>query len=497
MPPPLSSRPAATPRGSWPSGASGGLKETLDKLAAAVANLDGGGGSPLGGMSGGMPGTGGGLPAPGAAAKLGLAPFQALAAQINRTTAANGQAFADSLGQVQRSWKTATGQATQAWATSTASFQGKFGRATDGLARKFERGFDQSIGRVIHGVGRASVASAKVARQAWTHPVGYPVGLGRSAWGFGQNFASNWKHATPGGIPVGGTSGAWGSAAGLGWQNAARWAGVQGHAFGSGAKRAFRGGTRSLGRRFRYSKLRGGRAFKGAFARTGSARFAAGAAVRTFGGSMAMGAMGGGVGLAVTALTTAMNQLRQGFEEQNASNKHLGGYNGHIAGAFGQLALGDQMRNVKLAKATEGSAVTLANLTNKTRDTQASFDRISANLNNRVASGGAVAWNNLAKPYAMASDWLSGHMERMDPAGTMLAKVVDSPWALAAGVGGAIGALATGGNVNDAISNAKKEFERHEREALQANKGQLDAWAETMKQAQNMGPIRPAKQIIF
>ncbi len=474
----------------------GGLKDTLEKLRQVLENLAGGalgGAAPgsLGGLGGlGSAGLGAASGVGAAFGQMGIASVQAMAQQVRRTTMATADAFTASMGRVQRTWTGAVGQFNRGFSSATAGFQSRFTQSTGQLARGFERAFDASIGRVIHGVGRASTASARVARRAWTNPAGFAAGAGRGAIDFARDFASAWKNAAKGGIPVGGLGAVWGQNVRMGWQNVTSWTGRQGRRFGRGIGGFRRGATRGLGRRFRHARIRAARAFN----RTGNVGAMAGAGIRGFAGAKAMAGLGE-VGVALTALTGTLKAMQSNFEGINAGNRALSGYSGSIAAAFGQLALGDLHRNVKLARATEGSAVTLANVTNQSREVQGSFDRLNAGVNNRVASAQGVIWNGMVKPWAMASDTLNGMMNSFDPKGDTLARLAASPWSISAGVGGFLGTLWGGGSTKEAWEASQRAFDQQEKDALAGVAPTLDPAAAFIARVQNMGPIRPARRV--
>ena len=223
------------------------------------------------------------------------------------------------------------------------------------------------------------------------------------------------------------TASSWARSGRRAYRRSARWANRTRTSVG----RNFNRWGRRLRRRGRVAWNRAGQAF----ARTRSP----GAAFRAGASSLAGRGLMGGLGefnFALTAVTASMKALQAGFEGQNARNRGLAGYSGVIGSAMGQLALGDARRNVALARGTEGSAATLVNLVNKSRDIQVNFDRLNANIANRTASAGAVLWNAAAAPWGEAAAFLTGKIEKADPNGQLLARLAASPFSAAAGVGG-------------------------------------------------------------
>ena len=243
----------------------------------------------------------------------------------------------------------------------------------------------------------------------------------------------------------------------------------------------------------RRAKVGWGRAGR-AFSRTGSVGTAWQAGARGFLGKGGMLGLGG-FGVVLTALTMTMKVMQSTFEAQNARNRPLAGYNGQIGMAFNQLALGDNLRMVQLGKATEGSAVTLARLTNQSRDIQGGFDRLNAGVSNRVASALSVVWSGLAAPYSMAADGLNNQLNAIDPKGNLLARLAASPFSAAAGIGGFLGSLWGGSGGKDALDASIRAFEEEEKNRLAGKAPTLDPFSEFIQGAKNLGPIRPMKEI--
>lgn len=203
----------------------------------------------------------------------------------------------------------------------------------------------------------------------------------------------------------------------------------------------------------------------------------------------------GQLSMAFSAVTGTLKKMQDNFETVNAGNRFLAGYNGQIAGAFNQLALGDMHRNIKLGRATEGSAVTLANLTNQSREIQGGYDRLNAGLNNRSASVQAVLWNGLNKPWSMAADALNNQINVMDPKGDALARLAASPFSGAAGAGAFLGSLWAGSTVKEAADNAQREIQRQQKQQLAGVAPQLDPMAAFIISSQKQGPIRAARPV--
>ena len=382
---------------------------------------------------------------------------------------------------------------TKSLQSATANFQAAMNGATAKVASRFEKAFDRTIGQGIDLLGRGFTASARQARKAWANPVGYPVGLARAGWGFGGDFLSGWKHAARGGIPVGGLGAAWGQSAALGWQNFAGLARRKGRGAWKGFARGAKSFARGIGRRARYARIMANRAFR----RTGSIGAGFGSGLRSaFGpggrlGLNVIGELGPAIGLLVGAIRTMENNV----ERDNNGNRHLGHYSGVIGAAMNQLDLGDQVREIRLARSTEGSAATLARQVNRMHENNSGIDRLNAGISNRVNSAQASLVADLTRPWNLAADWANEKVNGSDPKGSLLSTAVQMPFRGAAATGGFFGALWGGSSVSEAIDAAQQAYEEQKKLQQGNIQPELDAWSRHIKEAQNLPPIRPGRTV--
>ena len=485
----------------------------------------------------------------------GLGSVQGLVGSIKQAFDQASGSFVDAMSRTQRAWKANIGDGRAAWSASVDTFRTAFNATASGVASRFKQAFDATAtaGRAFNATRQAAVAAA---RQAST-PVADSF---RAARNFAADFASGWKHAAPGGIPVGGFGAAWGQAIGLGWQGiragAARsvargrralgrarksaWGGVKwarsrrtsvARAFRTGAKavaarasnlgrfgRAWAGQANAFGRRAAASLARRAGGFgrgaaalgRGAF---GRARAAWTQARRAYGktGSVAAAFKAGAQGLlgaravaglgqlvvATQAFAGAMKTVRASFEEANDANRRFARFGGQTGLAFNQLAIGDHLRDFRLARDNDSGAAMLARLTNRSRDIAVSFEDLKLGASNRVNGAGAVLWNGVMEPVSWVADQFRKAADWADPKQDMLAGMAAAPFSALAGLKAFGGSLYSNGlDTKAAMDAAAKAIEDKQNAQLAGKPLALDPWAEWAMQQVNMPPINPAGPIV-
>ena len=89
------------------------------------------------------------------------------------------------------------------------------------------------------------------------------------------------------------------------------------------------------------------------------------------------------LGVNVPEIVQSIKEWRDHLVE---SGKALVQYNGTIAKAYQQLAIGDIQRKVRLAKSTAGSTAALVESENRRRETGVNFEALSTNIQNQIAT---------------------------------------------------------------------------------------------------------------
>ncbi len=386
------------------------LVEVLKKLRETLASMRSGLGSGMGNAGG----TGVGTWGAGAMASL-----QGIAGSVKQTLDQTATAFASSMASTQRAWKAGLVGGQAAWTASVDAFRTHFGAASSSVAARFEKAFDATVGRGIDLMDRGFIATARAAQKVWTNPVGAVGDPIRAAWGFGSDFVSNWRHATPGGVPVGGLGAAWGTATGLGWQALTRGAATTFRSTHRRFARAVAGMRRGFGRRARYSWIRAGRAY----ARSRSVGVAARAGAAAFAGRGLAGLAAGAipiVGQVVTAYNAfnAMVMHMKGEAERFAGeNRHWSRYNGSLASEYQRADMGDLRRSFSYARQTSGSSINLVRAVDQMRDDWQGYHVFEGEVKNRVGGFFAGFAGQMGKDWSAGVAPITAKIQQVDPNG--------------------------------------------------------------------------------
>ncbi len=217
------------------------------------------------------------------------------------------------------------------------------------------------------------------------------------------------------------------------------------------------------------------------------------AAVST--GRMAAATAGlGEVGSALQSVLAFGRMLKGVAESRLDDNRRLAPYSGKLALGLAQLDLGDQMRNIRLARSAENSAVNLAGRVNGLRETDLGFQKLGLGIGNRIGSGAASLLGPAYKELGDLAGVAADRINKMDPNGNFLANKVDAVHRnlgyYAGWVGGYVGSW---GDTKAAEALAKATQDDIKRQ--QKTGVVFTGWEEFMKTAANL-PVAPPARIV-
>ncbi len=304
--------------------------------------------------------------------------------------------------------------------TATPSTQAPTGRGP--AADAFEQAFDVSIGRAIFGAEKIVAASVAVFRKSFEGVKAALANPGSTVAGFSSAasqaaFASTvvaaFASARVRNAVASAVSGFVPTAVQLGSGVGRGFAGFAGQA----AQRAAQGATAA------FHAVQAGAGFGGT-ARAFGAGFGgtAGSAMTAFAG-LASEAASVAVGFA--ALVRQMTTFAESVVE---GNRGLARWNGAIASAYIGLAIGDFRRNVRLGRATQGSAITAAHAVDQMRDDFMGVNILRANVQNRAAGFAASFAGGVGADLSKFADRVNAKIEQVDPQGLVSAGAGAGLW---------------------------------------------------------------------
>jgi hypothetical protein len=364
------------------------------------------------------------------------------------------------------------------------------------LADAFERAFDASIGKAIAGAEKIVTGSLTAFRSGFStvkSAIANP-GQGAAAFGssvnraaFGASVVAAFAAARARGLFGVGVSGI-ASAPGMAVQGLAA-------AFGRARKVG-----RSSGKAARRASRQAQNYRNSARSRLAKSRVVRQGVAAVFGTNTASqlgrNVVTRDIGLAAGALVSATSAfLKFGVataENSLERNRRLIPYSGKISMGFAQLAYGDQMRDLRLAKSAEGTALTLARQVNGIREGLLGMDELSLGLGNRLGIAAAALVGPGVRAVGDLAGGVAGWMNKIDPDGRGVASVFDWLHESIAGAAGGLGGWFTGVGWDKGKKDAIDEAIAERRRGM---KDETDLWTRFMTNAMSIPVGRPARPV--